>query len=59
MRLEPVLALIGFKVAFLHTIAGTLVPLLVLAFMTRFFGANRSFVEGLRVWNSRCLPPSP
>ena len=44
------LAMIGFKVAFLHTIAGTLVPLLVLAFMTRFFGANRSFVEGLRVW---------
>ena len=44
------LAMIGVKVAFLHTIAGTLVPLLVLAFMTRFFGANRSFVEGLRVW---------
>ncbi len=44
------LAMIGVKVAFLHTIAGTLVPLLVIAFMTRFFGANRSFVEGLRVW---------
>ena len=44
------LAMIGVKVALLHTIAGTLVPLLVLAFMTRFFGANRSFVEGLRVW---------
>jgi len=44
------LAMIGAKVATLHAIAGTLVPLLVLAFMTRFFGANRSFVEGLRVW---------
>jgi lactate permease len=44
------LAMIGLKVAALHAIAGTLVPLLVVAFMTRFFGPNRSFAEGLRVW---------
>ena len=44
------LAMIGFKVALLHAIAGTLVPLLVVAFMTRFFGRNRSFAEGVRVW---------
>ena len=44
------LALIGVKVALLHAIAGTLVPLLVVAFMTRFFGRNRSFAEGVRVW---------
>jgi lactate permease len=44
------LAMIGVKVAILHAVAGTLVPLLVLAFMTRFFGAKRSFAEGLRVW---------
>ena len=41
---------IGFRVALLHTIAGTLVPLFVLALMTRFFGKNRSYAEGLRVW---------
>jgi lactate permease len=44
------LAMIGLKVALLHTIAGTLVPLLVVAFMTRFFGPRRSFADGLEVW---------
>jgi lactate permease len=44
------LALIGVKVAVLHGVAGTLVPLLVVAFMTRFFGPKRSFAEGVRVW---------
>ena len=44
------LAMIGVKVAILHAIAGTLVPLLVLAFMTRFFGKNRSFADGMQVW---------
>ena len=44
------LAFIGFKVAVLHGIAGTLVPLILVSFMTRFFGKNRSFAEGLRVW---------
>jgi lactate permease len=44
------LMMIGTKVALLHAIAGTLIPLIVLAFMTRFFGKNRSFAEGLRVW---------
>jgi len=44
------LTMIGTKVAFLHAIAGTLVPLIVLAVMTRFFGERRSFVDGLRVW---------
>lgn len=41
---------IGLKVAVLHAIAGIFVPLLVVAFMTRFFGKNRSFAEGVRVW---------
>ena len=44
------LAFIGFKVAVLHAIADTLVPLILVSFMTRFFGKNRSFAEGLRVW---------
>ena len=47
------LAMIGTKVAFLHAIAGTLVPLIVLGFVTRFFGENRSFADGLRVWRLR------
>jgi lactate permease len=44
------LSQIGLKVAMLHAIAGVLVPLFVVCIMTRFFGKNRSIVEGLRVW---------
>ena len=44
------LAFIGLKVAFLHAAAGTLVPLILVSFMTRFFGRNRTFSEGLQVW---------
>ena len=44
------LAMIGLKVAVLHAITGTLIPLFVVGVMTRFFGKNRSFLEGLAVW---------
>ncbi|WLD94453.1 L-lactate permease [Alkalihalobacillus sp. AL-G] len=41
---------IGGQVAILHAIVGTLVPLFVVALMTRFFGKNKSFREGIKVW---------
>ena len=44
------LPIIGGKVAVLHAVAGTMIPLLVVAVMTRFFGARRSLAEGLRIW---------
>ncbi len=44
------LAFIALKVAILHAVAGTLVPLILVSAMTRFFGRNRSLAEGLRVW---------
>ncbi len=44
------LSLIGTHVAVLHATAGTLIPLFVVAMMTRFFGKNRSFAEGLKIW---------
>ncbi len=44
------LAHIGLKVAVLHMAAGTFVPLIVIAVMTRFFGKNRCFREGLVLW---------
>jgi len=47
---RPFLELVGARIALLHAITGTLIPLVVVALMTRFFGANRSFAEGLRVW---------
>ena len=44
------LAFVGFKVALLHAIVGMLIPLLLVVFMTRFFGKNKSAREGLAVW---------
>ena len=44
------LAYIGARVAVLHAVTGTLIPLFVVSLMTRFFGPNRSFADGLRVW---------
>ncbi|RMF38873.1 MAG: L-lactate permease, partial [Planctomycetota bacterium] len=41
---------IGFRVALLHATVGTLVPLLLITMMTRFFGRNRSCREGLAMW---------
>jgi lactate permease len=42
--------MIGAKVALLHALTGTLIPLFVVSLMTRFFGKNRSFAEGLQIW---------
>ena len=44
------LAHIGTKVALLHAIAGFFVPLMVVMFLTRFFGKQKRFADGLRVW---------
>ncbi|MCP4710482.1 MAG: L-lactate permease [Planctomycetes bacterium] len=50
MEWHEFLSVIGAKVALLHGIAGVLVPLIVVCFLTRFFGKNRSWQEGLLVW---------
>lgn len=47
---NELLPLIGQRVAILHAIAGSLIPLLVVAIMTRYFGRERSWGEGLRIW---------
>ncbi len=44
------LGMIGAKVALLHAIAGVLIPLIVVCFLTKYFGKNKSFREGLAVW---------
>ncbi|MED4164928.1 L-lactate permease [Halalkalibacterium halodurans] len=41
---------IGGQTAIIHAISGTLIPLFVVALMTRFFGKNKSFSEGLQIW---------
>ena len=40
---------ITVRVALLHAIAGTVMPLLMVMMMTRFFGRNRSWTEGLSI----------
>jgi len=47
---DAFLAFIATKVALLHALAGTFIPLLVTSMMTRFFGPEKSFAAGFRVW---------
>lgn len=47
---EQLLPMIGLRVAALHAVAGTMIPLMVVAIMTRFFGKERSFSQGLKIW---------
>lgn len=41
---------IGMQVAMVHALVGVFIPLIMVGMLTRFFGANRSFIEGLRAW---------
>lgn len=47
---EDLLFEIGRRVAVLHGAIGLLIPLFVVCLLTRFFGARRSWREGLGVW---------
>jgi len=38
------------RVALLHALTGTVMPLFMAVMMTRFFGKNKSWKEGLEVW---------
>ena len=48
-QFDALLPFVGFKVAIVHALVGALIPLLLVVFMTRFFGENRSFKEGLAI----------
>lgn len=41
---------IAINAAIVHATAGTLIPLFLCAFITGFYGKNRSFLEGLKAW---------
>ncbi|MGQ9505701.1 MAG: L-lactate permease [Thermogutta sp.] len=47
---EDLLFEIGRRVALLHGVIGLLIPFFVVCLLTRFFGARRSWREGLGVW---------
>lgn len=46
---EQFLQLITSEVAIVHGLVGTLIPLFMVMMMTRFFGRNRSWTEGLSI----------
>lgn len=48
--LTAVLRLVGARVALMHALIGTLVPLAMVCTLTRVFGADRRFRTGLQVW---------
>lgn len=50
MTKDVLLHRIGIFAAIPHAIAGTFIPLAMVCVMTRFFGAARTFREGLGVW---------
>ena len=41
---------VGLWTAIQHAIPGILIPLILVTMMTRFFGKNKSFREGLAIW---------
>lgn len=49
LELSDYLQVITVDVATLHAIAGTFMPLFMVVMMTRFFGENRSWTEGLAI----------
>ncbi len=46
---ETYLQIITSEVAIVHAITGTLIPLFMIIMMTRFFGQNKSWTEGLSI----------
>jgi lactate permease len=50
MTMPEYLAHVAIRVATLHAVAGTLIPLFLACMLTGFFGRNRRFGEGLGVW---------
>ncbi|MCF7708087.1 MAG: L-lactate permease [Verrucomicrobia bacterium] len=50
MSFDALIHKIGIWAAVPHALVGTLVPLMMVCMLTRFFGENKSFREGLKVW---------
>lgn len=50
MNIDTYLFEIGQRIGWMHGTIGILIPLIVCCFMTRFYGKNRSYREGLEAW---------
>lgn len=55
MEFTDYLLQIAANVGLIHALVGTFIPLIMVGMLTRFFGKNRSFREGLRVWKFALL----
>ncbi len=50
LQYDHFVGFITHKVAIMHFVGGLFIPLIICAFMTRLFGKNKSYSEGLAVW---------
>ncbi|WP_209122845.1 L-lactate permease [Alkalihalobacillus sp. BA299] len=50
MTFDAYIRAIGGEVAIIHAMVGLFIPLFMVTMLTRFFGKNRSIVEGLAIW---------
>lgn len=50
MEYQSYLLKIAANVGLFHAIIGVFIPLFMVSMLTRFFGKERSFIEGLKVW---------
>jgi len=54
-NLENLLYQIGVRTAIVQACVGWAIPLIMVCILTRFFGRNRSWREGLEVWPFACF----
>jgi lactate permease len=50
MSMSQFIYQIGLWTAIMHSVAAVFIPLIAVSMMTRFFGTNRSYREGLQIW---------
>jgi lactate permease len=55
MTYEEYIYAVGAKVGVIHGIIGILIPLFMVCALTRFYGANKSWKEGLKAWKFAIL----
>ena len=55
MTYPEFIAQIGVYTAVPHALVGTFIPLIICGMLTKFFGAKRSFREGLGIWKFALL----
>jgi lactate permease len=55
LTMNDYLQIVTVNVVVIHAIVGTVMPLFMIVMMTRFFGKNRSWTEGLSIWRFALL----